>query len=741
MVQIYVVCGSWKRCQINGWIFVADERKGGRVVGVESNTKFDDLKAMVLEDFSFESGIDVEFSYLPRGLINDAISPRVVISNDRQVQNFVGYIRKQESKQLCLTLKDPKENSGVHIDGNGDHGGVPPTDGLSHVKDEIKKGKMIIKEINDEEEVLSQKEIEYDYQFRGALMEAVKIKQEFRSKSLLKSTFEILAMKHNFDYIVLKSDTSFWTARCVVKECNWRVRAVSLKGTTMFVITKYVGEHTCAPSGKAKIVRTASAKTIGNLIMQKYEGVKEGPKPNDIIQLMRIEHRCKISYDLAWEAREFAVNYVRGIPEESYAKIPRYLHMLKEANPGTHTAFKTDPDGSFRYMFISFGQSIRGFYKAMRRVIVIDGTFLKNKYKGTLLVATALDGNSNLYPLAFGVVDSENDLSWEWFLRQLHVVIEDDYDLAFISDRNLSIGRLLPIVYQRATHGICIHHLLNNVISYLHGKGVAALVAKASKAYRIADFQTMMTDIVKNRPDVGKYLVKADVRKWARCLFVGYRYDVRTTNPAESLNSALRSPREFPVIPLLDSIREMLTRWFFKRRTLSSKHTHPLTVAVEKKITRRTEKGKAFTVQQVDATRFVVGGDIYECVVDLAKRTCTCAKFDLQKIPCRHAIPEIFAIGKQPHEFTDELWKTELWRVGYEEAVNPIGVPEDAWSVPQVVDEEIVSCPESRRAAGRRRKRRFESVEDKIRSQQRKTHKCSRCDNSGHNRATCDMPI
>ncbi|CAA7041885.1 unnamed protein product [Microthlaspi erraticum] len=161
--------------------------------------------------------------------------------------------------------------------------------------------------------------------------------------------------------------------------------------------------------------------------MQRYEGVKEGPKPNDIIQLMRTEHGCKISYDLAWEAREYAVNCVRGIPEESYGKNTNVLAHGKEANPGTHTAYKTDPDGSFRYMFIAFGQSIRGFHKVMRQVIVVDGTFLKNKYRGTLLVATALDGNSNLYPLAFGVVDSENDNSWEWFLRQLHVVIEDDY--------------------------------------------------------------------------------------------------------------------------------------------------------------------------------------------------------------------------------------------------------------------------------------------------------------------------
>jgi len=34
------------------------------------------------------------------------------------------------------------------------------------------------------------------------------------------------------------------------------------------------------------------------------------------------------------------------------------------------------------------------------------------------------------------VVDSENDRSWDWFFRQLKVVVPDERALAFVSDRN-----------------------------------------------------------------------------------------------------------------------------------------------------------------------------------------------------------------------------------------------------------------------------------------------------------------
>ncbi|XP_024013383.1 uncharacterized protein LOC112087744 [Eutrema salsugineum] len=372
--------------------------------------------------------------------------------------------------------------------------------------------------------------------------------------------------------------------------------------------------------------------------MHRFEDVKEGPIPREIMEFMRSEYGCEISYQHAWDAREYAVSVARGIPEKGYGKIPKYLHMLKQANPGTHTHFETDSDNRFKYLFIAFGQSIRGFYRAMRKVIVVD----------------ALDGDSSLYPIAFGVVDSENDRSWEWFFRQLLVVIADGQGVAFCT------------------------------------KGLVGLIAKASKEYRVSEFERRFNDIRNISPLVAKYLMEAGVEKWARCKFSGFRYDIRTTNPAESMNSVLLAPREFPVIPLLDSIREMLTKW-------------------------RIEKGKSLRVHPVSLNRFLVRGDKFDCVVDLELRTCTCGKYTLLKIPCRHAIKAGFSVNKEPHTLTDARYTTAVWRIAYEESINPIAVPEDAWVVPLDIENSKVLAPETRRAAGRRRKRRYETVEDDTR--------------------------
>ncbi|WZZ44849.1 hypothetical protein YC2023_041108 [Brassica napus] len=73
-------------------------------------------------------------------------------------------------------------------------------------------------------------------------------------------------------------------------------------------------------------------------------------------------------------------------------------------------------------------------------------------------------------------------------MRQLKVVVADNNVLPFILDIQGSLAKALKNMYPLARHGICIHHLLNNVVSYFKEKGLAELISNASKAYKVADF-------------------------------------------------------------------------------------------------------------------------------------------------------------------------------------------------------------------------------------------------------------
>ena len=129
--------------------------------------------------------------------------------------------------------------------------------------------------------------------------------------------------------------------------------------------------------------------------------------------------------------------------------------MLEKANLGTVTRIEVDGESRFKYFFLTFGASIRGF-NYMRKVIGINETFLKGSHKVVLLVATTQDRNSKCYPIAWSIVDSKNEDSWTWFLTRLKEVIGDTDELVFISDKAKSIKNVVSTVFNNAQHGACV---------------------------------------------------------------------------------------------------------------------------------------------------------------------------------------------------------------------------------------------------------------------------------------------
>ena len=85
----------------------------------------------------------------------------------------------------------------------------------------------------------------------------------------------------------------------------------------------------------------------------------------------------------------------------------------------------------------------------MRKVILIDGTHLRGRYGGCLIAANAQDANFQVFPISFGIVNSENDDAWTWFMERLTDAILDDPNLVFLSERHLSIYASIRMVNYR----------------------------------------------------------------------------------------------------------------------------------------------------------------------------------------------------------------------------------------------------------------------------------------------------
>ena len=105
---------------------------------------------------------------------------------------------------------------------------------------------------------------------------------------------------------------------------------------------------------------------------------------------MLAEYGVRLTYMQAWRAKEAALELIQGDPIQSYAKLPSYFHILEATYPGSHIRFHKSEDDHFLYAFLALFTSIKG-WEYCRPIVVVDGTFLKGAYKGTLLTANTLD--------------------------------------------------------------------------------------------------------------------------------------------------------------------------------------------------------------------------------------------------------------------------------------------------------------------------------------------------------------
>ncbi|KAK2657070.1 hypothetical protein Ddye_010122 [Dipteronia dyeriana] len=178
-------------------------------------------------------------------------------------------------------------------------------------------------------------------------------------------------------------------------------------------------------------------------------------RPNDIIADMKSMYGIQIMYSKAHAALDYALSLTYGTHEETFQMLPSFGYILEQKNPDTITDLQCDGDGKFMYFFMPIGASLRGFRTCIPPVIAVDGTHLKGRFRGTMFIATAQDENEHVYTIAFGYDDSENNLSWEWFMDCLKGALGHIDELVFISDRHASIEAGISKVFSDATYTTC----------------------------------------------------------------------------------------------------------------------------------------------------------------------------------------------------------------------------------------------------------------------------------------------
>ncbi|KAG8493248.1 hypothetical protein CXB51_010730 [Gossypium anomalum] len=551
----------------------------------------------------------------------------------------------------------------------------------------------------------------------------LKVGMLFRSKDSLKEAAKQYGTLNSYFIKFPKNDLRRLKAVCNEK-CSWFIWASRLNPNDptdqTWQIRTSNPNHTCSKVYKNRNVTSA---WIGEQYKEKFIADPEYSLKS-LQQDVKRDFCCLVSLTKCRRAKLRALKLIEGAHKAQYEKI--YEYLLEACKDG---------------------------YRAgCRRIVGLDGCFLKGYYGGYLLAAVRIDANNDIYPLAYAAVESENQASWLWFLEVLAIDLEivSSYQITFMSDKQKGLLEAICMLFPNAETRHCVRHLHSNFKNAgFRTKELKDLLWKAARASTTREFDDAMDELRKTNQHAYDWLKKKNPTHWSRSHFsIRSHSDMLVNNLFESFNKMILEARGKPILTMMETVRTKIMLLIVKKKEEADKWKGILCPKIKKKL-----DGMCVIVCFNQAcslfSRCVpshAGGDKYqvECgpcsqhVVDLVQNSCSCRNWDLTGIPCTHALAVIHVKNEFPETYV-QTWYTKQTQLQiYSNFVSPVRGPKQWAPLSNMLP---VLPPPLRRPPGRsikvRRKEPDEPQTTERLSKRGVEMRCSKCKIIGHNKRSC----
>ncbi|KAK6236141.1 hypothetical protein SCA6_011478 [Theobroma cacao] len=562
--------------------------------------------------------------------------------------------------------------------------------------------------------------------------------QDFKSVVEFRDALQKYAIAHRFAYKLRKNDTNRASGVCAADGCPWRIHASWVPSVHVFRIKKLHRSHTCG--GESWKTATPAKNWLVNIIKDR---LRDSPhhKPKEIANGILRDFGLELNYTQVWRGIEDARQQLQGSYKEAYGQLPWYCDKIEEANPGSFTKLLIGDDRKFQRLFLSFHATICGFESGCCPLLFLEATPLKSKYHEILLTATALDGDDGIFPVAFAIVDIENDESWRWFLEQLKYALSTSRSITFVSDRDKGLMKHVLEIFENAHHGYSIYYLIDSFIQNLkgpfHGEGRASLPGNflaAARAVRPDGFRMYTDQIKRVSSSAYDWVMQNEPEYWANAFFKGEHFNHVTFDIAELYANWIEEARELPIIPKVEALRCKIMQLMNGCQMESSNWSTKLTPSKQGKVQEECAKACGLKVLFSSDTLFEVHDNSIN-VVDIDKQHCSCAMWKPTGLPCRHAIAVFNCTNRSLYDYCSKYFTADSFRSAYSESINPActiaypsGNEKDA-----IEDYEQIIPPCTSRPLSQQKKIRRTKSQGII----RRSVCCTRCKGVGHNKATC----
>ncbi|XP_021714957.1 uncharacterized protein LOC110682915 [Chenopodium quinoa] len=316
-----------------------------------------------------------------------------------------------------------------------------------------------------------------------------------------------------------------------------------------------------------------------------------------------------------------------------------------------------------------------GFKRGFRPLLGVNGCHLKGAFPGQIMIAVSKDGNNNIFPVAWAIVEVENKDNWTWFLDLLlkDTGFEQGHGLTLMLDRQKGLIEAIAVVDSKAEVRFCARHIWANFKLRFHGDTFKELFWKAARSTNKADFDAQLESIRLLDEEAFNYLDAIPPQHWARHAFSTFsKLNMLLNNLCETFNAVIRDARDKPVITCLEWIR----RYVMRRNTEKWEavqaqegrfmpYVHKVFKWIASYAAKCTVVPSRFDVWEVD----------YDCdrfVVNLNDNTCTCFHWELTGIPCPYAWACIVKKRLKPEDYVHECYTKQTYLEAYTPTIKPM---------------------------------------------------------------------
>ncbi|XP_074271165.1 uncharacterized protein LOC141595091 [Silene latifolia] len=231
----------------------------------------------------------------------------------------------------------------------------------------------------------------------------------------------------------------------------------------------------------------------------------------------------------------------------------KYVAAIRQYNHGSTAIVLVDnierPPPIFQRMYLCFKALKDGFLAGCRPLVGVDGCHLKGAYLCMCLVAVGKDGNNNIYPIAWAVVEVENGETRSWFLKLLveDLEKEDGDGLTFMSDRQKGLLDAFKLQFT--------------------GQVYKDAFWSAARCTTKAQFKRNMEGMKFLSQAAYDYLTAIPPQHWSRHAFSpNCKSNMLLKNMCESFNATLKDARDKPILTHMEWIRRYVMKRHYQKR-------------------------------------------------------------------------------------------------------------------------------------------------------------------------------